>query len=176
VLTGVIAHVLNWRAIDSCGAAGGALPTSPTLNRLTLPADPPGPRFEVSAELNELLRPDEASRIRVLTGLDHPEEVMQGLLFRLRVELRFNKDGADQSGPDLPSGPAAEHGLLAGAGGGTRQRPVQCLRRGERGRSELHAEPVRGAQPGPGRGDHQLTYRATGNGGATGRPPALTVL
>jgi hypothetical protein len=81
------------------------LPTSPTLNRLTLPADPPGPRFEVSAELNELLRPDEASRIRVLTGLDHPEEVTQGLLFQLRVELRFNKDGADQSGPVLISLP-----------------------------------------------------------------------
>jgi len=104
VLTGVVAHVRNWRTLDHC-EPGGPLPTSPTRYRLTIPLEPRAAHFDVQVELNEELRPAEASRIRVQAGLDQPSPFIDAMLLQLDVELRFNRSGEDVFGPVLISLP-----------------------------------------------------------------------
>lgn len=104
VLKRATAHVSDWRIISMCGP-GASLPVSSTYE-ITLPQNPEKPKFDVSTEMSDFLKPNEATRIRIKTGLDVKSPSMDGILFRLTLELSFDESAKVISDPVIISLPS----------------------------------------------------------------------
>ncbi|MFE3764570.1 hypothetical protein ACFXPI_22770 [Streptomyces sp. NPDC059104] len=104
IIKRVTAHVTEWRTLDRC-LAGAALPVS-TRYRLTFPSQPITQKFDVSTEINDFLKPNEASRIRITAGLDSESPNYEAILLRFTLEFDFDKSGSMTSDPVIISLPA----------------------------------------------------------------------
>jgi hypothetical protein len=103
ILKRAIVHVRNWQIIDTC-AVGAPLPVSSTY-QMKLPSKPPGPQFDVPIELSESLQPNEASRIKIETGLDIKDPDIDGMVIQMQLELQLDKSAHVISEPILMSLP-----------------------------------------------------------------------
>ncbi|WP_437019203.1 hypothetical protein [Streptomyces sp. enrichment culture] len=103
ILKRATAHVSEWRVIGTC-AIGAPMPVS-SRYKMTLPLDPKKAKFDVSIEMNDFLKANEATRIRIETGLDTENPFIDGMLFRLTLELSFDKSGKVTSHPVVISLP-----------------------------------------------------------------------
>jgi hypothetical protein len=103
ILKRAIARVRNWRILSTC-SIGAGLPVSSTY-QLTLPTEPTHSQFNASVELSDFLKPNEASRIQLVTGLNEERPFIDGILFQLQLELQFDADQFVISKPLLISLP-----------------------------------------------------------------------
>ncbi|MFI1281688.1 hypothetical protein ACH4U5_13190 [Streptomyces sp. NPDC020858] len=103
VLKRAIAHVSDWELIGPCGS-GAAMPVTSTY-KMTFPVIPAMSKFDVSTEMNDSLKPNEATRIEIEAGLDEQDPFIDGIIFRFTLELNFDAEGAVKSNPVLISLP-----------------------------------------------------------------------
>jgi hypothetical protein len=90
-------HVSDWRKIDRCHF-GAPLPVS-SRYKITLPADPQKSKFDVSTAMNDFLKPNEATRVRIEVGLNEKDPFIDGIIFRFTLELDFDAHGQARSDP-----------------------------------------------------------------------------
>ncbi|WP_143659257.1 hypothetical protein [Streptomyces sp. SA15] len=95
VLKRVIAQVSDWRKIDPC-LEGAPLPVSSTY-KMTFPTSPKKSRFEISTEMHDYLKPNEATRVRIEAGLDTENPYADGVIFRFTLELHFDAKASVRS-------------------------------------------------------------------------------
>jgi hypothetical protein len=98
-----VVHVSDWRRIEEC-LPGAPLPVT-SRYKITLPVHPPSARFDTSADMNDFLKPNDATRVRIEMGLDEENPPVDGIIFRFTLELDFNADRQVTSGPLVVSLP-----------------------------------------------------------------------
>jgi hypothetical protein len=103
VLKRAIAHVSDWRTIDPC-LEGAPLPVSSTY-KMTFPKSPKKSRFDISTEMHDFLKPNEATRVRIEAGLDTESPGIDGVIFRFTLELHFDAKASVRSDAILISLP-----------------------------------------------------------------------